>query len=420
MTKTNRNLRYFYSLAVVLTLHTCMVAQQSTHLPYSIFGIGELTSSGLGRNQGMGKSGFALASELHLNNSNPAANQFIDSLSFFFDMGLSGEFVNYRTATSEQQGNDVNLRNIAIGFRIHKRLSSGIGIAPYSRVGYKINSVNDVEGNQDSYLVEHTGSGGLNRFYWDNSIVLFKNFSFGVNVSYLFGNIVNKEKSVYYKYSYELFHNKTSYLNKLFMDFGIHYTIPIGDELKISLGGVYGNRHQLNFSSETEVYDNQGTIIDETYETEESFTFPAYYGGGIALNYSDKIILTGDYLFTQWSQTKTDNPYFSYSDANQLRFGVEYVPGGGLITDNYLGIVRYRAGFYYEQSYLSIENKDSYNRGITLGVGFPFLRNKTSLNISAAAGIRGRTDFGMIEERYVQVFLGLELHDWWFVKSRYY
>jgi hypothetical protein len=71
---------------------------------------------------GMGRAGLALSSPFYLNSQNPASYSSLDSISFFLDFGMGADFVKYQTAREgSQKGYDVNLRNIAIGFRAGKK-----------------------------------------------------------------------------------------------------------------------------------------------------------------------------------------------------------------------------------------------------------------------------------------------------------
>ena len=72
------------------------------------------------------------------------------------------------------------------------------------------------------------GRGGIYEFYWGNAFKVFKNFSLGCNISYLFGNY---DKIRTAEFSDDLFLNfkgndKTSMKGALF-SFGTQYFIPV-------------------------------------------------------------------------------------------------------------------------------------------------------------------------------------------------
>jgi hypothetical protein len=78
-------MRRFFINFFLLFFTLNISAQMRNHLPYSVYGIGEINPKGLSRNLGMGRTGIANASEHYLNNLNPASYRNLDSISFFFD-----------------------------------------------------------------------------------------------------------------------------------------------------------------------------------------------------------------------------------------------------------------------------------------------------------------------------------------------
>jgi hypothetical protein len=395
-----------------------VLAQSRTHLPYSIFGIGQLQTRGFVRNMGMGRSGIALASANFLNNLNPASYHSMDSISFFFDFGFSSDFVTYNTSNLTQRGKDANLKNIALGFRISRNWTSSFGIAPFSTVGYKIITENYVEGTLDKLEAELTGSGGLNQFYWDNCYEFFDRLSLGVNLTYLFGNIESSEKLHYEAFNQEVYSKQIAYFNKIYADFGIQYYFPLNDKIQITIGGVFGKKHHLNFKERINIYDSDGTISEDKITRRGTFVFPMYLGVGAALTYKDKFTVSADYLYYNWSASSADKSSFQYHNANIFRIGAEWIPGR-LNQYGYLGRIRYRAGYYHEDSNLKINDKIIADDGFTLGLGLPFMQNKTSVNLAYNYGIRGTTDNGLFRENYHSVTLSLTLHDWWFMKRKF-
>ena len=108
-------------------------------------------------------------------------------------------FVKYETSYLTQHGHDINIRNIAMGYKIAKNWTGGLGIVPFSTVGYKITSTKNVEGTTDVFTANLTGSGGLTQFYLDNAFVLFHHLSLGATTSYVFGTINSSETVQYDK-----------------------------------------------------------------------------------------------------------------------------------------------------------------------------------------------------------------------------
>ncbi|MFO7371154.1 MAG: hypothetical protein R6X09_12900 [Bacteroidales bacterium] len=412
-------MKKFLLISALFIIPIALSAQQRTHLPYSVFGIGELTPDGLNQSMALGRTGIALSSNRYLNNINPASNAHIDSISFLFDVGISGDFVKYEASGLTQHGNDVNIRNIAMGFRITPNWSASIGIAPYSAVGYKIVTDKYIDGLiGETFELEMTGSGGLNRFYWDNSYLLFKRLSLGVSFTYLFGNIEATETASFGNFANDIVSKQTSYLNKVYADFGIQYYFPVNKDLEVTLGGIFGNSHKLNFKQGIQVSEANGTLEQEEITRTGTFILPLYYGGGFSLSYKNQLTFSADYIYHDWSATKSDNPNFNYMNNNSFRAGAEYIPGR-INRLGYLGSIAYRAGYYHEQSYLQVSGVSASDNGISLGLGLPFLQNRTTVNIAYNFGVNGTMNNSMIKETYHSFMFSVAMHDWWFIKRKY-
>ena len=84
-------------LAAFLALTTIGASAQSgTNSPYSQFGLGDLATMAVGQNKGMGGVGYGFRKGNEVNPLNPASYSSIDSLTFIFDAGLSGQTTHYR------------------------------------------------------------------------------------------------------------------------------------------------------------------------------------------------------------------------------------------------------------------------------------------------------------------------------------
>jgi hypothetical protein len=413
-------MRRFFINFFLLLIALNVSAQVRTHLPYSIFGVGEINPKGLSRNLGMGKTGIANASGHYLNNLNPASYHDLDSISFFFDFGLGMDFVKYETSYETQHGHDINVKDIAMGYKVAKNWTGGIGIVPFSTVGYKITSQKNVEGTTDLFTADLTGNGGLTQFYMDNAYVLFHHLSLGITTSYVFGSITNSETVHYDKLASTITSTTTSHVNKVMADFGFQYFFNLNKNSRLSVGGVFGNSHDLNFKQELLITQSTGQTFEDKVTQEGTFNFPLYIGGGISFEMSNKLTVNADYMFRNWSATNENstNTQFSYVNTNAYRLGAEYIPGR-MNEYGFMGRIAYRAGFYSEDYYIEINNKSINETGFSAGFGIPFLKNKTTVNFSYNSGVRGSTNNGLIRERYHSFVVSFSLHDWWFIKTKF-
>ena len=90
-----RHYRIPLLLCSLCTASLTAVAQNTTHLPTSMYGVGELSAGDGGRYAGMGNTGIALNRTGFLNTLNPAAITRMDTACFTFDVGVSASYARY-------------------------------------------------------------------------------------------------------------------------------------------------------------------------------------------------------------------------------------------------------------------------------------------------------------------------------------
>ncbi len=168
-------------------------SQNSSSSPYSRYALGDLLFSGFVRNLGMGGTGQAVFHPLHQNPVNPAS--FTHLRLTTYEAGVNFQMNKLATSVKSQSDNTASLAYFALGFPVvQKKWGMGFGLHPYSTVGYSVE-----EERINSLLLKEThtykGSGGLNEFYLSNGFAIAKNFSAGINVSYLFG-VINQDRRV--------------------------------------------------------------------------------------------------------------------------------------------------------------------------------------------------------------------------------
>ena len=80
---------------------------------------------------------------------------------------------------------------------------------------------------------------------------------------------------------------------------------------------------------------------------------------------------------------------------------------------------KYRIGLFYENSYLMLNEKQINSYGLTFGLGLPFTKSRSSVNLSAELGQTGTTQNDLIKESYVKFTLHFLLYDRWFMKRKF-
>lgn len=115
-------------------------AQSGTNSPYSQYGLGVLSDQTSGFNRGMNGVGLGFHEHNQINYLNPASYSAIDSLSFIFDAGISGQITNFEENGVKKNANNANFEYVVAGFRAAKHLGVSFGVLPFTNVGYNYTS----------------------------------------------------------------------------------------------------------------------------------------------------------------------------------------------------------------------------------------------------------------------------------------
>ncbi len=401
---------------IVLTFSMIQVNAQLSSSPYTVFGAGQIEHNGFGVNEAMGGTGIGLPSSRSLNNVNPASYSGIDSLSFLFEVGFFGMLTRYKTSNAFQDHFNGNLRYLALGFRFTKWWAASLGIAPYSSVGYKIVSTAHIDGDLTDYTRTFTGKGGINQVYAGNSFRFFKNLSLGVNLSYLFGTIVQDEvfSSGGQFGGYQI--GKTHYIHNLHTDFGLQFSVFPGDWTG-TLGLIYGNRKNLVNATETYLTYSSNTI-ELKDDGAEGFFIPAKYGIGLGIEKKQKLRLGIDYERRDWADSDFTNHLLNVRNSERMSAGIEYTPFTHY-RERGLKRLYYRLGASLEKSYLVIAGEPINSLSFSAGVGIPVKNELSLINLTLEAGKNGTMNKGLIQENYLILHANFSLRDLWFMKPKY-
>ena len=127
-------------ICLLLFSQICTFAQNNTNSPYTRYGLGLLADRSFGAGRAMGGIGYGLRSSKQINPMNPASYSSLDSLTFMFDFGASGQVFWYNDGINKQKSMNGNIEYLAMQFPIMKGLAMSVGLLPYSFVGYDFGS----------------------------------------------------------------------------------------------------------------------------------------------------------------------------------------------------------------------------------------------------------------------------------------
>jgi len=399
-----------------------------TSSPYSRYGIGSINGYGLGRSAAMGGIGIGSRYGYQINSANPASYAAVDTMTFLMEFGVSSKHTNLESATKKNGSNDANFNYLAFSFPIKKWWATAFGLLPMSDKGYNIMSTEETTNGITSTKIN--GSGTLSKVFLGNAFKIGKHLSLGINTWFLFGTL---KDSYYLNFPYDaaaydyLLENKLT-VNNFGITTGLQYNWKTKNKNEWTLGLVFEPKQDMSakyvIHEERVLFRNSSSvapIIDTLRHVESStgLTLPLTYGAGFTYSHKGKIIVGADMYHQQWSESLflgTTSPYLTNS--TRYSSGLEITPDAFSIR-SYWSRVQYRAGCFYENSYLTINGQQINGYGVTFGIGLPFSRALSSLNISAELGRLGTTDNNLIKESYAKFSLHLLLHDRWFIKRKF-
>ena len=426
--KSKKILLKLLVILAFITVSSQLSAQHRISSPYSRFGIGDVLSNNGVYSMAMGGISYGVYSPFFVNTSNPATYAAFDSLSFIFDVSAHTRQSNLVTKDLTQSANYTSLGNLLFGFPVTRWWKSSFGLLPYSMVGYKMLDTRiDENAGKVNFLFE--GSGGINQAYLGNSFAISKNFSVGFNFSYLFGTIDESRADEFpdsiYKLNYKSLNSVR--IHDVYLNYGILYHKQSKNGMQYNAGLVFSNSSKINVSKDRldYLYFKSSTGVDILSDTvlsentiKGSVRLPMNLGAGFSLGKTDKWLVGSDFQWQQWEKYS----YFGITDSlkNSMRFslGGAFTPSVSTVS-GYWQRITYRGGIRYTKSYLELWNERINEFGISLGIGLPLPRTRSTINLAAEFGSRGTIANNLIKESFVKFTLGLSIFERWFIIKKY-
>ena len=365
-----------------------VVAQNNTNLPTSMYGVGELSTSDGGRYAGMGNIGIALNRAGFQNTLNPAAITRMDSTCFIFDVGASVSYARYSFQNDHSSNFMGNPNRFSIGCRILPRWYAMIGAAPYSSVGYMIQTEEEVEGMPGNYTYSlFEGSGGLYRCYLTNAFALTKRLSVGVNLGIILGTVTQSETQESAIVEYE------SSKRAFYADFGVHYEFNTTGSQKWAAGLVFAPSLQVNHENNL-TYSNSSTSegVDKSYHSRTQY-LPMHIGTGISMT-TERWVATADYNYLDWSRNTSSYTSMKYENQHKLNIGGTYITNPRLPRSTEL-----MGGIGLSNSYINLRGGKMQYLEVSAGASFPIRYSYLSLGATWRKQINSRSSL-MQESRF--------------------
>ncbi len=445
-------------LLSLLLAAVCMGArsQNATNSPYSQYGYGQLADQANGAAVGMSGLSQGWREGNAVNFGNPASYSSIDSLTFIFDVGISGIVTNFSENNRRLNAYNTSFDYIVGAFRLFPRVGLAFGFMPYSNVGYSYYSEETI-GQQvttgETKTTEtdtYSGSGGLHQIFLGIGFSIVKsrwtNVSLGANASYLWGNyeraVINSYSDVYVN-TLSKYYRSSIYSYKI--DVALQWQQRVSRNDKFTIGGTYSFGHEMNSNPRCSIisYNSQTGVADTTTiravkamnepESRAKLSLPTSIAAGILWNHANRVRVGFDWKYELWS--KVDYPMYGTIDnglgnesqyyvmeSDQFKDRMKFILGGEYCYNEmgrrWVHRLRYRLGASYTTPYLKINGKDGPKEyGVSAGVGIPIINgynNRSVLNVSAS-WTRAEAA-GMIKENTFRINIGLTFNERWFAK----
>ena len=173
-------------------------AQLNFNSPYSIFALGDVRAPGTVYNHSMGGVGISSGNALFINNINPA--MLSRNHTMIFDMSLTGSYKQLKTDGGQETSFGANFDGLNLAFPVSRKISTAIGINPFSARSYDFNTEQIVD-ESTSANNTYTGSGGLTKINWSTGYKFWQhkrrktNIALGLEVAYIFGPMEEESAS---------------------------------------------------------------------------------------------------------------------------------------------------------------------------------------------------------------------------------
>lgn len=397
---------------LMLLLGGKAMAQHGINSLYSAYAIGDQEERDYTRNFGVGSTGIGRRSDNYLNELNPASYAALPRQHFMFDVSLRAQSVTYKDAINlNRQAGDVNVKRLAMGFKVNSRWGMSAGFGQFSNVDYKLVSTKFVDTSPQTTTTE--GTGGIYKAYISNGVRLTKNFAVGVSTNFLFGPNNTTENVGGDTVSTKI----QRYAFNTNFNVGAQYAGRLGGDWVLGLGATYRFKTKLSYEKKLIVMNATETTLFEDNLAKEKYTLPEQFGAGIHLG-NGTISWLADWRRQMWAETQAPGTNYKFANSERLSTGLEYTFRRTYGSQQVEGVV-IQAGASYYKSYLVLNNNQIKDIAGTVGVSLPSKSNYLRYYIGVEVGQRGTTSGGLIKETYINGVFHFSLRDIWFLRRTY-
>jgi hypothetical protein len=418
-----RDIMNKFFITLTLFVSQSLSAQYSSI--FSQYGLGKIQSTSFGSNKGCGELAAGYNSPMNINYTNPAS--YTAAAFTIFDVGGFAENGTTQQGDSTYRSSNGTLSHLALLLPVKpNKLAISMGMMPYSSLKYNTSgTLQDATVGKIDFT--HNINGAINQVYLGGAYKI-KKWSVGVNLGYLFGNMVDT-KTYYIEDSVGLDTRKIeSVTMKAFnYNIGVQYNSKVNKNDFITIGAYGSSRTNANFSkysSNKSFFSYNGSFkeLSQTDTSSIDYSLPLTFGLGCSYTKNNYITYGIDFRQTNWNDFDYNNGPAALNNAWKLGIGIEYKPiaKAGIKDKKYLNKIIYRAGASLGKSESAISTGAVNEYAFNTNVSLPMMNAKlvTYFNLGLDLGARG-FDSKTISERYWRVNLSFTITDKWFNKVRF-
>ncbi len=433
-------------LVVVATLFVTSIfaqttATKNTYSLYSMYGIGDIATQGTLSTRSMGGAGVGNRSAAHINLLNPASYSIAIRQGILMDIGFEGSLVTNvqksGDATSKSSYLAGTISNIALQIPIAKGLGVGFSLAPYSTIGYNINTYDTTQPEVGLMTKNYQGTGEITVVKFGAGYKLAKRLSVGLSANYYWGLIDRYYSLAVYPTEGV---NEVSpmqavdgtYISKIMGQVGVQWDAYAKGYTRLSVAATYDIGG--NVSPEDDLIVTSGSSSDVAGLTSvDDTTSPALYMPHkltLGATYNDrKWHAAADYTFEAWNgnaqELSSSGFAVAYCNVSTVKMGLEYTPNK-LDSRRYFKRASYRAGTSVGNYYQTFGGKTLMEWNVTAGMGLPInLFGMSNVDVGVEYGSLGSTkSYGganLVRQNYFKFSMGVTLFgdDYWFQRVKY-
>jgi hypothetical protein len=389
-----------------------------------------LEPAGSFRNISMGGIETGMRDNSSVSISNPASYSAIDTTSFLFDFGIDYSMNYINNGTIKSSSDDINFDHLIMGFPISKGFGVSVGVVPVSNNYYKV-ATSVVEGDPGynpsigEYTNYHGGTGSYYSFFLGTGLKINKNFSAGINMKVLTGEL-KRVNQLDFADSYYVYHDNSTEkltLSGVNFDYGIQYLASLKNNHFFTAGVSLASSH--NYKSNYDLlsirYTTSGSTDTISYNSSQADAFiPGTLRAGISFGKKNKFTAGFDYINTKWSESKIPGSEGYAANTRSYLAGFEYIPDK-FSNYSFINRLEYRAGAHIADNYVIINGEQVKEYGVSAGIGIPMRRTLSKTNIFFDFTRRtGSSSQNLHTENYFTFGISLNLYDpYWFIKRKY-